>query len=95
MPLRQFRDKYNGDIKAALRGLQMEKLGLNKDGDDSFDENDNTRKRKWIVSVEAEASAHVHGGSGSGSSEAEAARASKNGESSVLLITAVLKSLKY
>lgn len=91
MRLREFRDKYKGDVKAALRGLQMEKLGVNEGNQDAFLEMDKrTGKRKWLASVDMEADAHGAGVLGSGSLDTGPSTASKNGE---LLMDCALTSL--
>jgi hypothetical protein len=55
--MREFGEKYNGDVQAASRGLQRERLGVGAEsggaGDIEIDKS--TRKRKWVASVEAEA----------------------------------------
>jgi hypothetical protein len=58
--MREFGDKYKGDVQAALRGLQRERMGVgaeagagSRSGDIEIDKS--TRKRKWVASVEAEA----------------------------------------
>jgi hypothetical protein len=55
--MREFGEKYNGDVQAALRGLQRERMGVGGEpggvGDIEIDKS--TRKRKWVASVEAEA----------------------------------------
>jgi hypothetical protein len=57
LTMREFGEKYNGDVQAALRGLQREKMGVGVDpggeGDSEMDKS--MRKRKWVASVEAEA----------------------------------------
>lgn len=77
MTLRDFSEKYNGDVQAAMRGLQAEKLGGEVTEIDKT-----TRKRKWLASQEAEAEA-----SGSGSKppaeDQDTSRVSKSGELSL------------
>ena len=52
--MREFGEKYNGDMQAALKGIQKERMG----GADAVAEIDKTtRKRKWVASQEAEAAA--------------------------------------
>jgi Nbl1 / Borealin N terminal len=57
LTMREFGEKYNGDVQAALRGLQRERMGVGGEpggaGDIEIDKS--TRKRKWVASVEAEA----------------------------------------
>lgn len=55
LTMREFGEKYNGDVQAALRGVQREKLGMSADvgaGDIEIDKS--TRKRKWVASMEVE-----------------------------------------
>ncbi|KZP33576.1 hypothetical protein FIBSPDRAFT_943365 [Athelia psychrophila] len=55
LTMREFGDKYNGDVQAALRGVQRERMGISADagaGDIEIDKS--TRKRKWVASMEAE-----------------------------------------
>lgn len=55
MTMREFGDKYNGNIQAALRGFQKEKFAASG-GEGSLGELDkDARKRKWMASQEAEA----------------------------------------
>ena len=49
--MREFGDKYNGDVQAALMGLQKERMAT-KAGDVEMDKS--MRKRKWVASVEKE-----------------------------------------
>jgi hypothetical protein len=52
LTMREFGEKYAGDVQAALRGMQREKMG----GTEAVGEIDKTtRKRKWVASQEAEA----------------------------------------
>lgn len=52
--MREFGEKYDGDMQAALKGMQRERMG----GADAVTEIDKTtRKRKWVASQEAEAAA--------------------------------------
>ncbi|KAF8073841.1 hypothetical protein FPV67DRAFT_1410028 [Lyophyllum atratum] len=49
MTMREFGEKYNGNVQAALRGFQKEKFG----GETSLGELDkDARKRKWVASQE-------------------------------------------
>lgn len=68
MTLREFA-RYNGDVQAALKALQRERLGGEAEAIDKT-----TRKRKWVESQEAEAKA-------ADASEAEPSRAAKSGVS--------------
>ncbi|KAF9468580.1 hypothetical protein BDZ94DRAFT_1279669 [Collybia nuda] len=55
MTMREFGDKYNGNIQAALRGFQKEKF-VAAGGEGNLGEIDkDARKRKWMASQEAEA----------------------------------------
>jgi len=71
--MREFR-KYEGDIQAALRGLQQAKF---EEGPFGVEIDKDTRKRKWAAIQEAENHAS---GSGSAEVEAEPSKAAKNGE---------------
>ena len=52
MTMREFGDKYNGDIQAALRGFQKERLET-VGGTGTLGELDkDARKRKWVASQE-------------------------------------------
>ncbi|KAF9454730.1 hypothetical protein P691DRAFT_691674 [Macrolepiota fuliginosa MF-IS2] len=54
MTMREFGEKYQGNIQAALRGYQKERL-VAAGADANFGEIDkNMRKRKWVEGVEAE-----------------------------------------
>jgi hypothetical protein len=78
--MREFQ-KYDGDMQAALRGLQQEKLG----GGSFMKEIDKTtRKRKWVASQEAEI-------------EAESSKAPKSGKTPIYLIKMIklLTSLQH
>ncbi|KAF8195552.1 hypothetical protein BJ912DRAFT_1021248 [Pholiota molesta] len=74
MTMREFGEKYEGNIQSALRGFQKERLAA-AGADATLGEIDKSmRKRKWVASQEAEAEA-------SGSSqfkEAESQRTLKN-----------------
>jgi len=88
--MREFQ-KYDGDMQAALRGLQQEKLG----GGSFIKEIDkNTRKRKWVASQEADAHAS---GSGFAENEAECSKAPKSGKMPIYLIDMIklLTSLQH
>ena len=55
MTMREFGQKYEGNIQSALRGYQKERL-VAAGGDATLGEIDKSlRKRKWIESQEAEA----------------------------------------
>jgi hypothetical protein len=73
MTLREFQ-KYHGDVQAALRGLQRQKLGALMEGN-SGEIDKSTRKRKWIASQDAEGES-----SGLGPTEPETERVIKSGE---------------
>jgi hypothetical protein len=55
LTMREFGEKYNGDVQAALRGLQRDRMGVGTEagvsGDIEIDKSE--RKRKWVASVEA------------------------------------------
>ncbi len=74
--MREFGEKYHGNVQEALRGVQRERMaaaGL----DANFAEIDKSeRKRKWVASQEVESEAS---GSGTRSDPTEP-RAAKNGE---------------
>lgn len=74
LTMRDFGEKYNGDIQTALRGMQREKLG----GADIGEIDKGTRKRKWVASQEAEAAAAA------AAQDTEGSRNPKNG---VLILT--------
>lgn len=57
LTMREFGTKYNGDIHAAARGVQREKLG---DLAQTNDIDKTTRKRIWLESQEAEAERSGH-----------------------------------
>ncbi|KAF7978495.1 hypothetical protein HWV62_45643 [Athelia sp. TMB] len=68
LTMREFGEKYNGDVQAALRGVQRERMGMDADsgaGDIEIDKS--TRKRKWVASMEEQ-------------QLAEGSKAAKNGE---------------
>lgn len=67
--MRDFSSKYDGDIQAALRGLQREKMG-----GDVTEIDKTTRKRKWVASQEVEGDVHWSAG------DADTSKAVKNGE---------------
>jgi len=76
MTMREFGEKYEGNIQSALRGFQKERLTA-AGGDVTLGEIDKSmRKRKWVASQEVE-SEH------SGPKEQEMQRAIKNGPLSV------------
>jgi hypothetical protein len=55
--MREFGEKYDGDIQAALRGVQRERMGVSEEiwpGGREIEIDKSTRKRKWVASVEAE-----------------------------------------
>lgn len=52
--MREFGEKYEGNIQSALKGFQKERLTA-AGGDATFGEIDKSmRKRKWVASQEAE-----------------------------------------
>jgi hypothetical protein len=54
MTMREFGEKYQGNIQAALRGYQRERL-VAAGADADFGEIDKSmRKRKWVEGIEAE-----------------------------------------
>ena len=56
--MREFGEKYNGDMQAASKGIQRERMG----GADAVAEIDKTtRKRKWVASQEAEVATAADG----------------------------------
>lgn len=57
MTMREFGEKYHGNVQAALRGVQREKLA-SVGNDPAFGEIDkNMRKRKWLASQDQETTA--------------------------------------
>jgi hypothetical protein len=79
--MREFGEKYEGNIQSALRGFQRERLAA-AGGDATLGEIDKSmRKRKWVASQEAESEL-----SGSSQSkEQELQRAIKSGPLLVFL----------
>jgi hypothetical protein len=76
MLMRDFGEKYGGNVQLALRGFQKEKLAA-AGGDSSFTEIDkNMRKRKWVANHEAELE---------GSKDADSHRATKSGMRDLVL----------
>ncbi len=73
MTMREFGEKYNGNVQAARRGVQRERL--NSAEEDST-MNDLDRKRKRIPSQEDDMDATQSGG--------ESSRATKNGAPLIL-----------
>ena len=54
MKMREFGEKYNGNVQAALRGFQKEKF-VATGGEGTLGELDkDARKRKWVASQEVE-----------------------------------------
>jgi hypothetical protein len=51
--MREFGEKYNGDVQAALRGLQRERMVEAGGGVGDMEIYKSVRKRKWVASVEA------------------------------------------
>jgi len=74
MMMREFGEKYQGNVQAALRGFQTERL-VAAGADAHFGEIDkNARKRKWVEGVEAEMEK-------SPTKDGENSRAAKSGKS--------------
>jgi hypothetical protein len=72
MTLREFGDKYQGNLQSALRGYQKERLAA-AGIDGSTDEIDRSeRKRKWVASHDVDVS---------GNKEPEPERSLKTGQS--------------
>jgi len=88
MTMREFQ-KYGGDVQAALRGLQREKLGGGPEGGEI---DRSMRKRKWVASQEAEGEAS---GSGAATLETDTPRAAKSGETRVILKLSIFHSSKF
>ena len=76
MTMREFQ-KYGGDVQAASKGLQRDKLG---GGPEAAEVDKLARKRKWVASQEADAEAS---GSGTPRLDSESSRAVKNGETGI------------
>jgi hypothetical protein len=58
MKMREFGEKYNGNVQAALRGFQKDKF-VATGGEGTLGELDKSaRKRKWVASQEAESGDH-------------------------------------
>jgi len=77
MKMREFGEKYQGNVQAALRGFQTERL-VAAGADAHFGEIDkNARKRKWVEGVEAEMEK-------SPTKDGENSRAAKSGKSESL-----------
>ena len=79
MTMREFQ-KYGGDVQAASKGLQREKLG---GGPEAAEVDKLARKRKWVASQEADAEAS---GTGTSKLDSESSRALKNGETGISAI---------
>jgi hypothetical protein len=78
MTMREFGEKYQGNIQAALRGYQKERL-VAAGADAEFGEIDRgVRKRKWVEGVEAEMEKN-------GTKEGESSRAAKTRKSAANL----------
>lgn len=68
MTMREFGEKYNGNIQAAVRGLHRAKF-VSERGESALEKIDkDTRKRKWVESQETEDEA-----------SSDQSRATKNG----------------
>ncbi|KAF9527540.1 hypothetical protein CPB83DRAFT_855969 [Crepidotus variabilis] len=74
MTIREFGEKYEGDLQSALRGYQKERLAAAGIDASAGEIDKNERKRKWVASQEVETEAS---GSLSQSKEAEPPRAAK------------------
>lgn len=75
MKMREFGEKYGGNVQAALRGIQRERF-VAAGGEGVLDEIDKTtRKRKWVASQELELDA----------SSVEGTKAVKNGKHCFIL----------
>lgn len=75
MKMREFGEKYGGNVQAALRGVQRERF-VAAGGDGVLGEIDKTtRKRKWVASQELDPDA----------SSVESSKAVKNGKHSLIL----------
>lgn len=78
MTMRDFGEKYKGNVQAAVRGVQKAKF-VNERGESALEKIDkSTRKRKWVASQETESDAPVHG---------DVSRATKSGELSSVVDT--------
>jgi len=76
MKMREFGEKYNGNVQAALRGFQKEKF-VAASGDGMLGELDkDARKRKWVASQEVD---------GGDVKDHDLSKASKNGQAAGLL----------
>lgn len=51
LTMREFGEKYKGDVQAALRGMQREKMGA-AGAEVGTEIDKSTRKRKWVASQE-------------------------------------------
>ncbi|KAL0960716.1 hypothetical protein HGRIS_005742 [Hohenbuehelia grisea] len=79
MTMREFGAKYNGNVQAALRGVQTERLvAAGMEPGFGIDTDKSTRKRKWLASQESmenvASSSKVEGAK----ADAESSRATKN-----------------
>ncbi|KAF9267487.1 hypothetical protein L218DRAFT_690788 [Marasmius fiardii PR-910] len=54
MTMREFGEKYNGSVEAAMKGLQKERLKASGSGEGLGEIDKSTRKRKWLAIQEAE-----------------------------------------
>lgn len=76
MKMREFGEKYNGNVQAALRGFQKEKF-VATGGEGTLGELDkDARKRKWVASQEVD--------SGDGK-DYDSSKPPKNGQASQFL----------
>jgi hypothetical protein len=78
MKMREFGEKYNGNVQAALRGFQKEKF-VASGGEGTLGELDkDARKRKWVASQEHDSA---------DSKDRDLAKGPKNGQAPKLLST--------
>jgi hypothetical protein len=86
MTLREFGEKYQGNLQSALRGYQKERLAA-AGIDGSTDEIDRSeRKRKWVASHEVDSDV-------SGNKEADHERSLKTGQSFIIYLSTNLHTV--
>ncbi|KAK1231163.1 hypothetical protein PQX77_005689 [Marasmius sp. AFHP31] len=54
MTMREFGEKYNGNVEAAMKGIQKERLKASASGEGIGEIDKTTRKRKWLAIQSAE-----------------------------------------
>lgn len=80
--MREFGEKYEGNLQSALRGYQKERLAAAGIDASAGEIDKSERKRKWVASQESEADLP---GSGTQPKDSEPPRATKTGLSAPAL----------